>query len=108
MALRFSTFRGLNSATGRFCEHDRGYQIDRERDDVRMLAEVVDINGYLKNGEEGERIGGSPLIVLRIGQGMVIASEMILEAETDLIAGRLCKYPPAEPGALCCEPLKAA
>jgi beta-galactosidase len=66
------------------------YQIDFGRNDAIMLAEVVDIHGYLKTPADLAKYSGSPLIDLRIGKGRVLASEMMLfEATHDPIAGRL-------------------
>jgi beta-galactosidase len=66
------------------------YQIDFCRNDAIMLAEVVDIHGYLKTSADLAKYSGSPLVDLRIGKGRILASEMMLfEATHDPIAGRL-------------------
>ena len=66
------------------------YQIEFGRDDTTMLAEVVDIHGYLKTPADLAKYSGSPLVRLNIGKGKVLASEMmLLEASQDPIAGRL-------------------
>jgi hypothetical protein len=55
-----------------------------------MLAEVIDIHGYLKTPADLAKYSGSPLVQLNAGKGKVIASEMmLLEAPQDPIAGRL-------------------
>lgn len=66
------------------------YRIDRTRNDAIALAEVVDRHGYLKQPGDVAAISGSPLLELRIGDGRVLASEMLLlAADEDPIAGRL-------------------
>ena len=66
------------------------YRIDSSRMDVTALAEVVDIHGYLKKPVDVIDISGSPLVELRVGRGVVFASEMMFEAASDdPIAGRL-------------------
>jgi hypothetical protein len=55
-----------------------------------MLAEVVDIHGYLRVPADLAKYSGTPLLQLNDGKGKVIASEMMLfEAPQDPIAGRL-------------------
>jgi len=66
------------------------YQVESGRADASMLAEVVDIHGYLKTSEDLAKYRGTPLVQLNDGKGKVIASEMmLLEAPQDPIAGRL-------------------
>ncbi len=66
------------------------YDINSLRTDVSTLAEVVDMHGYLHQPEDVVHVSGSPLAELRIGRGVVIASEMMFEtASDDPIAGRL-------------------
>jgi hypothetical protein len=66
------------------------YQIESRRADTSMLAEVVDIHGYLKTPADLAKYSGTPLVQLNAGKGNVIASEMMLfEAQQDPIAGRL-------------------
>jgi beta-galactosidase len=66
------------------------YQIEFGRDDTSMLAEVVNIHGYLKTPADLAKYSGTPLVRLNIGKGKVLASEMmLLEASQDPIAGRL-------------------
>jgi hypothetical protein len=66
------------------------YQIEPRRADTSMLAEVVDIHGYLKTPADLAKYSGTPLVQLNAGKGKVIASEMMLfEALQDPIAGRL-------------------
>ena len=49
--------------------------------------------GYLKKPEDVVGISGSPLIELRVGRGLLIASEMMLDAAAqDPVAGRLLAY----------------
>lgn len=66
------------------------YGISSSRADVSALAEVVDMHGYLHKPEDVVHVSGSPLVELRIGRGIVYASEMMFEAAPDdPIAGRL-------------------
>lgn len=66
------------------------YRLQPGRSDATILAEVVDIHGYLKTPEDLAAISGSPLIELRIGKGKILATEMILlDAAGDPIATRL-------------------
>ena len=66
------------------------YNVNKEREDVVVLAEAIDIHGYLKTPQDVIQISGSPLLELRLGRGLVIASEMVLEAAAaDPVAGRL-------------------
>ena len=66
------------------------YQVVARRADTSMLAEVVDIHGYLKTPADLAKYNGTPLVQLTDGKGKVIASEMMLfEAPRDPIAGRL-------------------
>jgi len=76
---------------GRIPRACRGvYQIESQRADTTMLAEVVDIHGYLKTPADLAKCTGTPLVQLNDGKGKVIASEMMLfEAPQDPIAGRL-------------------
>jgi len=76
---------------GRIPRACRGvYQIESRRADTNMLAEVVDIHGYLKTPADLVKFSGTPLVQLNDGKGKVIASEMMLfEALQDPIAGRL-------------------
>jgi hypothetical protein len=76
---------------GRIPRACRGvYQIEHGRSDAAMLAEVVDIHGYLKTPSDLAKYSGTPLVELRIGKGRIFASEMMLvEAANDPIAGKL-------------------
>jgi Glycosyl hydrolases family 2/Glycosyl hydrolases family 2, TIM barrel domain/Glycosyl hydrolases family 2, sugar binding domain len=66
------------------------YKVEARRADTDMLAEVVDIHGYLKTPADLAKYDGSPLVQLSDGKGKVIASEMMLfEAPQDPVAGRL-------------------
>jgi len=86
--LDLSWFELGNGKVPRAC---RGmYGIDRSRTDVTALAEVVDMHGYLNKPEDVIHVSGSPLVELRVGRGVVFASEMMFEtASDDPIAGRL-------------------
>jgi len=81
----------LELGGGRIPRACRGvYQIESRRADTTMLAEVVDIHGYLKTPADLAKFTGTPLLQLNDGKGKVIASEMMLfEAVEDPIAGRL-------------------
>jgi beta-galactosidase len=76
---------------GRIPRACRGvYQVEPRQADTSMLAEVVDIHGYLKTPEDLAKYRGTPLVQLKDGKGRIIASEMMLfEAPQDPIAGRL-------------------
>jgi hypothetical protein len=76
---------------GRLPQACRGtYQIESQRADTSMLAEVVDIHGYLKTPADLAKYSGTPLVQLDSGKGRLIASEMmLLEAPQDPVAGRL-------------------
>jgi Glycosyl hydrolases family 2/Glycosyl hydrolase 2 galactose-binding domain-like/Glycosyl hydrolases family 2, TIM barrel domain len=76
---------------GRIPRACRGvYQVEPGRADTNMLAEAVDIHGYLKTPADLAKYRGTPLVQLNDGKGRVIASEMMLfEAQQDPIAGRL-------------------
>jgi hypothetical protein len=76
---------------GRLPRACRGvYQVETGRGNTTMLAEVVDIHGYLKTSTDLAKYRGTPLVQLNDGKGKVIASEMMLfEALQDPIAGRL-------------------
>jgi hypothetical protein len=76
---------------GRIPRACRGvYEVAPRRTDTSMLAEVVDIHGYLQAPADLAKYRGTPLVQLNDGKGRVIASEMMLfEAPLDLIAGRL-------------------
>jgi len=66
------------------------YQVEPRRADTSMLAEVVDIHGYLKTPADLAKYSGTPLVQVNAGKGRLIASEMmLLEAPQDPIAGRL-------------------
>jgi hypothetical protein len=55
-----------------------------------MLAEVVDVHGYLKTPSDLEKCSGTPLVDLQYRKGRVFASKMmLLEAPSDPIAGKL-------------------
>jgi beta-galactosidase len=65
------------------------YQVNRQPE-ITCLASTVDIHGYLRTPEDVVRVGGSSLVELRAGSGMILASEMFLEADSrDPIAERL-------------------
>ena len=54
------------------------------------LANWIDLHGYLKTPDDILRVSGTPLVAFSDGAGMVIASEMLCEADdTSPIAGRL-------------------
>jgi hypothetical protein len=59
------------------------YLVDSTQTDTIALVEVVDLHGYLKKPEDVIGISGSPLVELRIGQGIIFASEMMFEAASD-------------------------
>ncbi len=65
------------------------YQVNR-CPEITSLASTVNIHGYLRTPGDVVRVSGSPLVELRAGNGMILSSEMFLEADlTDPIAGRL-------------------
>lgn len=66
------------------------YQIARTDRCVTALAETVEHHGFLQRPEDVVNVSGSPLVELRIGDGVLLASEMMLSAsDNDPIAGRL-------------------
>lgn len=66
------------------------YGINSSRTDTSALAEVVDIHGYLNTPEDVVHVSGSPLVELRVGQGVAFASEVLFETTSnDPIAARL-------------------
>lgn len=67
------------------------YTVDSHRSEVRTLADTLDFHGYLKTPADVVNVGGSPLIEVRLGKGMALASEMLLvEASPfDPIAAKL-------------------
>jgi hypothetical protein len=76
---------------GRIPRACRGvYHVESQRADTSMLAEVIDIHGYLKTPADLAKYRGTPLVQLNDGKGTLIASEMMLfEAQQDPIAARL-------------------
>jgi hypothetical protein len=65
------------------------YRVNRQPE-ITCLASTVDIHGYLQTPEDVVRVSGSPLVELRAGEGTILASEMLVEADfRDPIAGRL-------------------
>jgi hypothetical protein len=66
------------------------YQVATDRKDVTALASQLDLHGYLKQTSQISRIGGAPLVEIRIGRGRLLASELCLESgNDDPIARRL-------------------
>jgi len=66
------------------------YRIAYGRSDVWPLVNVIDIHGYLHSPSDLSRYAGSALVQLKLGKGIVFATEMmLLEAPEDPIAGRL-------------------
>jgi len=69
---------------------DGTYRIDDRRDDVSALAAECDVHGYLKKPQDVVNLSGAPLVEIRLGKGVVLASEMMLSAKKkDPIASRL-------------------
>src|SRR5260370_41243514 len=65
------------------------YETDSSKAEAVVLADQCDIHGGLKQGEFF-KIAGYPLIEIRLGKGVVLASEIMLSAkDKDPIAGRL-------------------
>jgi len=72
------------------------WEVNRERPEVDALAHQCDFHTEILFGPEQQRpffnIAGAPLVEIRLGKGMIIASEMVLSAkDRDPIAGRLFK-----------------
>lgn len=67
------------------------HQVLSGRDDVKVLAEVVNTHGYLQRSSDFGRVSGSPLLEVRTGAGRWIACELMLldAAPFDPIAKRL-------------------
>ena len=66
------------------------YQINRENPGVRELAESTQIHAYLQKPSDVLKYSGSPIVEIRDGKGLIIASEMRLKAaKDDPVARRL-------------------
>ena len=66
------------------------YQIMDNAANVTVLATQYDPHGYLEKPQAISKYGGSPLLEIRHGQGIILASELMLETrDADPIAGRL-------------------
>jgi hypothetical protein len=66
------------------------FRIATGRADTVGLAWQCDLHAYLKNASEINAVSGSPLVEIRAGKGILIASEMNYEsARIDPIAERL-------------------
>jgi hypothetical protein len=81
-------FQTTEPAVPRACSGT--YRVAIGRPEITALAQVVDRHGYLKKTEDIIELSGSPLVELRTGTGVVLASEMIFStADRDPIAERL-------------------
>jgi hypothetical protein len=66
------------------------YQIKRDNKNVRELAESVRIHAYLNKPSDVLQYSGAPIVEIKDGKGLIIASEMRLKAgKDDPIAQRL-------------------
>lgn len=66
------------------------YTIDSSNTNITALAWQCDFHGYLQKPSDIEKYSGSPLVEIRFGNGVLIASEMCYEAgDEDPIARRL-------------------
>jgi hypothetical protein len=66
------------------------YQVATNRKDTTALASQLDLHAYLQQTSQIARIGGAPLVEIRIGKGRLLASELCLDSgKDDPIAGRL-------------------
>jgi hypothetical protein len=68
------------------------YQIAASRQDTTALASQCDIHGYLQKPSDIEKFSGTPLLEIRSGKGLLLASEFCYEAgRSDPIARRLLR-----------------
>ncbi len=68
------------------------YQIAASRVGTTALASQCDIHGYLQKPSDIEKFSGTPLLEIRVGKGLLLASELCYEAgENDPIARRLLR-----------------
>ncbi len=66
------------------------YRIDEGRTDISALADQCDLHGYLTDPSQVQKYSGTPLVEIRIGKGLLLASELNLEsAGTDPVSKRL-------------------
>jgi hypothetical protein len=66
------------------------YRLDRTKPEVTVLADYCDFHGYLEKHEQIYKSIGVPILQAKLGQGELIASEMMVEsAANDPIAARL-------------------
>lgn len=66
------------------------WQIDRTCNDVSAPAHQCDLHSPTPTRETIYQIAGAPLVEIRLGKGVIIASEMMLSAkDVDPVAGRL-------------------
>ena len=68
------------------------YRIAASRKDTTALASQCDIHGYLQKPSDIEKYCGTPLLEIRVGKGILLASELCYESgQKDPIAGRLLR-----------------
>jgi len=66
------------------------YAFDPKNKDLNVLADFCAFHNYLTSREDIYRYVGSPLVEAKVGKGLIVASEMMLEAgKIDPIARRL-------------------
>jgi hypothetical protein len=66
------------------------WMIDRARDDVSAPAHQVDFHSPTPTRDTIHQYAGAPIVEIRLGKGVIIASEMMLSAkDKDPVAGRL-------------------
>jgi hypothetical protein len=68
------------------------YRIAASREDTTALAAQCDIHGYLQKPSDIEKYCGTPLVEIRAGKGILLASELCYETgRRDPIARRLLR-----------------
>jgi hypothetical protein len=68
------------------------YKIAASRKDATALASQCDIHGYLQKPGDIEKYCGTPLVEIRVGKGLLLASEFCYESgQKDPIARRLLR-----------------
>ena len=86
--LDMAWFEMGNGAIPRACSGS--YGIIEGAPHVTVLATQYDLHGYLERPSMISKFGGSPLLEIRVGKGIILASEMMLEArDADPVAARL-------------------
>jgi len=66
------------------------YSVDRFSPDVIVLAETLKWHGYIKSPLDYRKLGGTPLFIVKVGQGNILVSQLRYDAiDFDPINARL-------------------